>query len=86
MGGTPDATAAVADQMKLQQDMEKQQQQERQKVMQPQMQELQQTLQRLGTGVVQGRQQAMGSNEAFGGLDKEMTNLNAIVNNLGRQI
>jgi hypothetical protein len=76
----------VANQLKLQQDMEKQAEQERQKIMEPQMQELHQAMQKLNTGVLQGKQQAMGGNEAFGGLEKEMTNINTLLGTMQKQI
>jgi hypothetical protein len=84
--GMPDASGQMADQMKMQQDMLKQQNQERQKLIQPQMDSLEQSMNQLNTGILQGKQATMAGGDQFGDLEKEMGAVNALVSNLGKTL
>lgn len=85
-GGSPAAADVVADQMKQQQEMEKQAQLERQKILQPQFAQLNTSMSKLQDGVLQGKQAATSGGEQFGDLEKEMTSLNTLLGNLQKQI
>lgn len=86
VGTDPAASGQVADQMQMQQEMEKQQAMQKEKVLMPQIQQLEQAMQKLNTGVLQGKQAAATGGEQFGTLDKEMTNINSLIGNLQKQI
>lgn len=86
MGGNMEGADVVRDQMKQQQDMQKQQEMERQKVLEPQMQDLEQSMQKLNVGVMQGQQQATAGSEALSGLDKELTSVNTLLGGLQKQM
>ncbi len=82
----PAAADIMADQMKIQQDMEKQQQVERQKILKPQFDELNSAMSGLQQGVLQGKQATMSGGEQFGALEKEMTSLNTLLGNIQKQV
>ncbi len=86
VGGTPEAGDVVADQMKMQQEMEKEQAQQRQQIMEPQFQQLNDTRGQLQTGVLQGKQATQTGGDQFGNLEKEMTSLNTLIGNLQKQV
>jgi hypothetical protein len=83
-GENPDQ--AIKDQIKAQEEAEKQQEIERQKILQPQMQELQTSMGQLGTGITQGAAAVKNGGEAFQGLDKNMSAIQALLQNLEKQI
>lgn len=83
-GENPDQQ--VADQIKAQEEAERQQEMERRKLLQPQMQELQTSMDKLGTGITQGVAAANTGGEAFQGLGDDMAAIQAILKNLENQI
>jgi hypothetical protein len=85
-GDNPAAQDVMANQMKVQQDMEKQQQVERQKILKPQFDRLNSAMSRLQQGVLQGKQAATSGGEQFGALEKEMTSLNTLLGNIQKQM
>lgn len=81
-----DPDQAVKDQIKAQQEIEQKQQMERRKMLEPQMQELQTSMDKLGTGITQGTAAARTGGEAFQGLDQDMAAIQAILQNLEKQL
>ena len=56
------------------------------KTLEPQMQDLQTSIDTLGTGITQGASAAKQSGEAFNGLDKNMSAIQTILQNLEKQL
>lgn len=81
-----DPESEVADQIKAQEEAQRQMELERQKLLQPQMQELRNSMGALGTGITQGTAAAQTGGEAFSGLDDQMAKINAILGQLENQI
>lgn len=84
----PEQNAAkdVANQLKAQQDAEEAQRQQRERIIQPQVQQLNQSLNRLGAGITQGKQATTTGNTQFGSLDKEMIGIRTLLQNLTKSI
>ncbi len=79
IAGTKDAANDVHDQLKSKQDAEKAAELEKQRIIKPQIDRLNQSMDKLGTGITQNMQTARqtGTN-----LDKEMTAIRTMLNNL----
>lgn len=86
MGGMEAASDVMADQMKVQQDMQRQQELEKQKMLKPQFDQLNAAMSGLQQGVLQGKQAASTGGEQFTNLEKEMTSLNTLLGGLQKQI
>lgn len=86
VGTDTDASNAVADRMKMQQEIERKQAEERKKIIEPQMEKLNQAIQQLNTGVLQGKKAVTTGSEQIAGLEKELTGVNSLLGNLQKQI
>lgn len=75
----------LADKKKMEQDLEQQQQKVKQQTIDPQIQELEQAMQKLNVGVLQGKQATNTRNDQFGDLEHEVTNVNQLLQNLQKQ-
>lgn len=78
--------SALDDQVKAQQEMEEEQEKEKQKLLKPQFDKLNTTMAGLQNGVMQGKQAAGTNATQFSNLDRSMTDLNALIGNLTKQI
>ncbi len=85
-GENPAAADVAANQIKVQQDIEKQQQVERQKILEPQFDQLNSAMAGLQQGVLQGKQAATSGGEQFGALEKEMVGLNTLLGSIQKQM
>jgi len=83
---TPDASNEVAQQMRQAQDAQKQNETERQRVLGPQMKNLNQAMNQLNTGLVQGQQAAAAGAKQFSGLDKSVNDINTMLQSLENNI
>lgn len=83
-GENPDSQ--IKDQIKAQEEIQRKQEEERHKTLEPQMQDLQTSIDTLGTGITQGASAAKQSGEAFNGLDKNMSAIQTILQNLEKQL
>lgn len=77
-----DPDQAMMDQIRDQEEVQRQIDLERQRLLEPRMDELRGSMDSLGTGITQGIGAAKTS---FSGLDKQMAKINAIVGNLEKQ-
>lgn len=83
-GKNPDQQ--IKDQIKTQEETQRKQEKERQDMLEPQMQDLQTSMDTLGTGITQGASAAKQSGEAFNGLDKNMSAIQTILQNLEKEL
>ena len=79
-----DASKEIETQLKTQEDIKKAEEDQNQRIIQPQFQRLQQSLNKLNTGVHQGRQATITGGEQFNNLDKEMANIRTLLTSLGK--
>ncbi len=86
VGGNDAASNVVADQLKQQEDMERQAQVERDRILTPQFDRMTDAMSGLQQGVLQGKQATQTGNQQFTDLEKEMTSLNTLVGNIQTQI
>lgn len=82
IAGNEDSSKQVEEQLKAQEEAKKAEELERQRIIKPQMQKLNASLDKLGTGVTQGTQNAQNTGEQFKNLDTEMTTIRTLLGNL----
>ncbi len=80
------AAQELAKQLKGKQDLEKKQQLERQRLVTPQFNELQQEMQKLNSGITQGKQDMMSRGQQFQDLENEMTGVNSLIGSLSKSV
>ena len=76
----------MMDQIRGQEEAQRQIDLERQRLLEPQMDELRSSMSSLGTGITQGAAATRTGNDSFSGLDRQMAKINAIVGNLEKQL
>ena len=81
-----DPDQEIMDQIRGQEEAQRQIDLERQRLLEPQMDELRGSMSSLGAGITQGAAATRTGNDSFSGLDKQMAKINAIVGNLEKQL
>lgn len=76
----------VADQIKAQQEADRQKELQRRQLLEPQMNDLNKSMDSLRTGITQGVSAAKTGGDAFGGLDKQLAQINSILSQLQKQM
>lgn len=82
IAGNKDSSKQVADQLKSQEEAEKAAKLAQQRFVKPQLQKINQSLNKLGTGVTQGTQAATQTGEQFNNLDTEMATIRTLLGGL----